>query len=137
MNPFWQRTHLQQSVLQKRRPWQYSTTYWSFVFWLGRRPRTPRPFAFFFYRQLVREVPRNEHLVAIQSIPRRLVVRALAEDGVLEVPLLKTAAPALAASEVNPRDAGANLNPNGSAVVVVVMVKVVVMDVVMVVMVQW
>ena len=46
----------------------------------------------FFYRQLVREVPRNEHLVAIQSIPRRLVVRALAEEGVLEVPLLKTAA---------------------------------------------
>ena len=137
MNPFWQRTHLQQSVLQKIRPWQYSTTYWSFIFWLGRRPRTPRPFAFFFYRQLVREVPRNEHLVAIQSIPRRLVVRALAEDGVLEVPLLKTAAPALAASELNPSNAGANLNPNGSAVVVVVMVKVVVMDVVVVVMVQW
>ena len=43
----------------------------------------------------------------------------LAADGVLEVPLLKTAAPALAASELNPSDAGANLNPNGSTVVVV------------------
>ena len=48
---------------------------------------------FFFYRQLVREARRNEHRVALQSIPRRLVDRALAEDGALEVPLLKTAPP--------------------------------------------
>ncbi len=47
----------------------------------------------FFYRQLVREARRNEHRVALPAISRRLVDRALAEDGVLEVPLLKTAAP--------------------------------------------
>ena len=75
------------------------------------------PFASFFYRQLVREARRNEHLVALQSIPRRLVDRALAEDGVLEVPLLKTAAPLrLSASQLvfhNPSDAGQGLNKNG------------------------
>ena len=90
------------------------------------------------YRQHVRQARRNEHRVALQSIPRRIVDRALAEDFFLlfEVPLLKTAAPALAASELNPSDAGANLNPNGSTVVVVVMVKVVVVVVVVLVVVM-
>ena len=52
-----------------------------------------RDLLLFFYRQLVREARRNEHRVALPSIPRRLVDRALVEDGVLEVPLLKTTAP--------------------------------------------